>query len=62
MHERLTLHGRHRHQVHETESLALKALRAKVKLQDKYYELSPTTRQAIKGMIIVAKLAASAVV
>ena len=40
--------------------MALKALRAKTWAQNKYTELTPSTRKAIKGMVVVAKMAAGA--
>jgi hypothetical protein len=42
--------------------MALKALHAKTWPQNKYTELAPSTRKAIKGMIVVAKMAAGAIV
>mmetsp|Transcript_40440 Transcript_40440/g.67758 ORF Transcript_40440/g.67758 Transcript_40440/m.67758 type:complete len:472 (+) Transcript_40440:553-1968(+) len=49
-------------QVHETETVSLKARHAKNWVQDKYTEqLSPCTRQTIKGVIVVAKIAAGVV-
>jgi hypothetical protein len=47
-------------QVHETETLSLKAGQAKNWAEDKYNNLSPSTRKIIKGMVIVAKLGAKA--
>jgi len=46
-------------QVHETETVSLKARHAKNWAKDKYTEkLSPSTRRTIKGVIVVAKMAA----
>ena len=47
-------------QIHEKENLGLKAAQVKHMAEEKYSKLSPGTRQAIKGMIVVAKMAAKA--
>jgi len=48
------------HQVHGAETAALKALRAKNWAEDKYNNMAPSTRKMIKGMIVVARIAAKA--
>eukprot|EP00959_Pyramimonas_sp_CCMP1952_P067937 1418030-Pyramimonas_sp.AAC.1 len=48
------------HQVHESETMSLKAAHAKSWAEDKYNNLSPSTRKIIKGMIIVAKMGVKA--
>lgn len=47
-------------QVHESETMSLKAEQAKSWAEDKYNNLSPSTRKIIKGMIIVAKMGVKA--